>query len=239
MAIIYPLNTPTSIGIEGIELRAVNAVAISQSPFTYKQQVIAYQGQRWEASVNIPSVRRDLAEDWNAFLLSLRGPTGTFLLGDPNAVTPRGAYSNYTTSEVGGLLLEDGSAMLLESGDAMLWERGTVGSLRVDGAGQIGSELNIKDCIANVTGFLKAGDYIQLGSAASSTLHKVLVDVDTDSIGHATLDIWPSINIAPSDNAVVTVTNCKGVFRLSSNVSSWSINNASVYGIQFEAVQAL
>ena len=35
MAITYPLNTPTSIGIESIEIRAVNAVSISQSPCWY------------------------------------------------------------------------------------------------------------------------------------------------------------------------------------------------------------
>ena len=54
MALTYPLSTPTTIGIESIELRAVNAVATSQSPFTYKQQTVVHGGQRWEASVTIP-----------------------------------------------------------------------------------------------------------------------------------------------------------------------------------------
>ena len=71
MAISYPLATPTTIGIESIELRAVNAVAVSQSPFTYKQQVVSQGGQKWEASVSIPSVRRDLAADWKALLVDL------------------------------------------------------------------------------------------------------------------------------------------------------------------------
>ena len=51
MALSYPLDTPTTIGIESIELRAVNAVAVSQSPFTYKQQVVSHGGQKWEASL--------------------------------------------------------------------------------------------------------------------------------------------------------------------------------------------
>ena len=58
MALSYPLATPTSIGIESIELRAVNAVAVSQSPFTYKQQIVSHGGQKWEASINIPSVHK-------------------------------------------------------------------------------------------------------------------------------------------------------------------------------------
>ena len=96
MAISYPLDTPTTIGIESIEIRAVNAVATSQSPFTYKQQIVAHQGQRWEASVNIPPVRRDLAAEWKAFLTSLKGQQGTFLLGDPDYATPRGNVSSCT-----------------------------------------------------------------------------------------------------------------------------------------------
>ena len=102
MAIGYPLSTPTSIGIESIELRAVNAVAISQSPFTYKQQVISHGGQRWEASVNIPSVRRDKAAAWKAMLIGLKGQTGTFLLGDPDYATPQGTVSSCTLTGVAG-----------------------------------------------------------------------------------------------------------------------------------------
>ena len=91
MAIAYPLSIPTAIGIEQIELRANNVVAVSESPFTFVQQTVVHSGQRWEASVTIPPVRRDLAEPWIAFLLSLQGRRGTFLLGDPNMATPRGS----------------------------------------------------------------------------------------------------------------------------------------------------
>jgi hypothetical protein len=102
MAISYPLNTPTTIGFESIELRAVNATITSQSPFSYKQQVISHTGQRWEASVSIPSVLRDLAEPWAAFLTALKGQTGTFLLGDPLSATPRGTVSSCTLTGTAG-----------------------------------------------------------------------------------------------------------------------------------------
>lgn len=94
MAISYPLTTPTTIGIESITLRAVNAVATSQSPFTYKQQIVSHGGQRWEASITIPAVRRDLSAEWAAFLVALKGQQGTFLLGDPDYATPRGDVSS-------------------------------------------------------------------------------------------------------------------------------------------------
>lgn len=89
--ITYPLSLPTNIGMANITLSAENAVAISQSPFTFAQQVVKHPGERWRASVSLPPIKRVDAEPWIAFLLSLGGPTGTFLLNDPNAANPQGS----------------------------------------------------------------------------------------------------------------------------------------------------
>lgn len=194
MALSYPLSTPATIGIESIELRAVNAVAVSQSPFTYKQQIVSQGGQKWEASVNIPSVRRDLAADWKAFLVALKGQTGTFLLGDPDYATSRGDVSSCTLTGDAG----DSSVSVV------------------------------------MTGTLKAGDYIQLGSGSSARLHQVLAD----QTGSGSLEIWPDLRSTYTSETVI-FNNAKGVFRLSTNITSWSINNASAYGISFEAVEAI
>lgn len=194
MAISYPLDTPTSIGIESIELRAVNAVATSQSPFTFKQQVVSHGGQRWEASVSIPSVHRDKAAQWKAMLVALKGRTGTFLLGDPDYATPQGTVSSCTLT-------------------------GSVGDETVS---------------VVMTGTLKAGDYIQLGSGSAARLHQVLLDQS----GDGSLEIWPALR-SDYTGATVVFDNPKGVFRLATNVTSWSINNASIYGISFEAVEAI
>jgi hypothetical protein len=194
MALSYPLATPTTIGIESIELRAVNAVAVSQSPFTYKQQVISHGGQKWEASVNIPSVHRDKAAEWKAMLVGLKGQVGTFLLGDPDYATPQGTVSSCVLTGDAG---DDNATVVM-------------------------------------TGTLKAGDYIQLGSGSSAKLHQVLLDQS----GDGTIQIWPSLRSTYS-SATVTFNSPKGVFRLATNMTSWSINNASIYGISFEAVEAV
>ncbi len=194
MALSYPLATPTTIGIESIELRAVNAVAVSQSPFTYKQQIVSHGGQKWEASVNIPSVHRDKAAEWKAMLVGLKGQQGTFLLGDPDYATPQGTVSSCVLSGDAG---DDNATVVM-------------------------------------TGTLKAGDYIQLGSGSSAKLHQVLLDQS----GNGTIQIWPSLRSTYS-NATVVFNSPKGVFRLSTNMTSWSINNASIYGISFEAVEAV
>jgi len=259
MAISYPLSLPTSIGIESIELRAVNAVATSQSPFTYKQQIVAHGGQRWEASIAVASnIRRDLAAPWKAFLTALKGQQGTFLLSDPDYATPRGdgtgtpLVNNGSTINAGSFVV--GTRYEIATVGTTNWvsigaETGSVGEQFVaTGAGsgtgtatacQTGATLVIDGATADTTGWLKAGDYIQLGSGSSATLHTILIDADSDGSGNVTLEIWPDLRRSPSDNSAVVVNNPKGVFRLAQNISSWSINNSSAYGISFEAVEAI
>ena len=206
MAISYPLSTPTNIGIAQIELRAINAVAYGRSPFTFVGQAFAYSGQMWTADVSLPNMKRQDAEYWVTFLLSLRGQYGTFLLGDPLGATPRGVAT---------------------------------GTPIVNGAGQTGGELDITGATTSTTGWLLAGDYIQLGSSGTSTLHKVLADANSDGSGNVTVDIWPHLRTAPTNSSNVVLNDTKGVFRLASNEQAWSINEISSYGIVFGAQESL
>ena len=194
MAISYPLTMPTNIGMASIELRTKNTVAISMSPFTYKQQTHSYDGQMWEADVTLPPMNRDDAESWVSFLMSMKGRAGSFLLYDPSAKSARGTATSATIS-------------------------GSVGDDSVT---------------VSMTGTLKAGDYIQLGAASDATLHKVLVDQS----GGGTLEIWPKLRKDRSSVSAVLV-NASGVFRLASNETSWSVDNASFFGISFGATEVL
>lgn len=205
MAISYPLSMPAEPCPQSVEFRAINAVAVSRSPFTFAQQVHAYPGQAWQADITLPPMQRAKAEAWIAFLIALRGSFGTFLLGDPRGEVPRGLAATFpgapTVSSASG------------------------GSVSITGAS------------ANKANWLRAGDYIQLGSGASATLHKVLENVSTSSSGGATLEIWPHVRGTAS--GAVTVSGAKGVFRLASNETSWSSNQLAHYGITFGAVEAI
>jgi len=194
MAITYPLALPSHTGVAQIELRAINAVAYSRSPFTFSGQAHAYAGQMWQADITLPAMKRAEAEQWIAWLVSLRGQYGTFLLNDPSATSPRGTA---TSAQITG-----------STGDSSV----TVA----------------------MTGTLLAGDYIQLGTGANARLHKVLQDQD----GNGTLEIWPALR---ADQSAVSadLTSAAGLFRLSSNEQSWSVNEASIYGITFGAMEAL
>ncbi len=194
MAISYPLTMPTNIGMASIELRAKNTVAVSMSPFTYKSQTHSYDGQMWEADVTLPPMNRDDAESWVAFLMSMKGRAGSFLLYDPSAKSARGTA---TSATVTGSVGDDSLTVVM-------------------------------------TGTLKAGDYIQLGTNSDATLHKVLVDQS----GDGTLEIWPKLR---KDRSSVSadLVNASGVFRLASNETSWSVDNASFFGISFGATEVV
>ena len=195
MAISYPLSLPTNVGMASIELRAKNTVAVSMSPFTYKQQTHSYDGQMWEADVTLPPMNRDDAESWVSLLMSLKGRAGTFLLYDPSARSVRGTADAINVT---------GSA-----GDDSL----TVNSSN---------------------GTPKAGDYIQLGAASDATLHKVLVDYS----GSGDLEVWPKLRKARTGVDAVLV-DASGLFRLASNETAWSVDNASFFGISFGATEVV
>ena len=113
------------------------------------------------------------------------------------------------------------------------------GTPLVNGASQTGSSLVTDGWTADTTGILKAGDWIQLGSGSTTTLHKVLDDVNSDGSGNATLELFPRIRTAASDDAAITVSSPKGIWRLASNQMEYSIDEASIYGITFACIEAL
>jgi len=209
MAITYPLSMPTNTNVATVSLIASNTVGITTSPYNYKLTVYKHQGQRWEADINLPLMKRADAEEWITFFMKQYGGYGTFLLGDPNAATPRGSAAT------------------------------TAGTPVVNGASQTGDELAIDGLPASATGYLKAGDYIQLGSSGTAQLYKVLDDVNSNASGEATLTIWPDLRSSPADGATVVVTDAKGVFRLSTPTHNWNIDTAGFYSMAFGAVEAL
>ena len=102
MAVSYPLALPNATTIRSIDFSAINAVAYSRSPFTFSGQSHAYAGQIWSADITLKPMRRLDAEKWVAFLLSLRGQFGTFLMGDPMAATVQGTAAAATITGSAG-----------------------------------------------------------------------------------------------------------------------------------------
>lgn len=202
----YPVSPPSN-GYTSVALTVEFANSMTESPFNFSGQVYDWGSARWRMDFTLPSREHDYMEDWVAFALSLRGQRGTFLVGDPSRINPRG---------VGG------------------------GSPLVNGGTQTGETLIIDGAPVSTTGWLKAGDYFQLGSGATSHLHKLVSDVNTDSSGNATLDFVPPLRGSPADNAAITTVNCKGQFRLSSNQTPWTVDaSGKIIHLSFTALEAL
>jgi hypothetical protein len=112
-------------------------------------------------------------------------------------------------------------------------------TILINGATSSGDTLAIDDAPASQTGYLKAGDYLHVGTSTDRQLFKVLSDVDTDGTGAATVDVWPNVRTSIADNAAVTVQEPQGVFRLATNDQAWSVNNLAVFGLSFSAREAI
>lgn len=202
MTISYPLSFPTSFGVSEFTIDLIKAVAVTESPFSFSQQVQEHPGEVWEINCVLNMLERSQAEYYNAFILSLAGRIGTFTMAIPGSETPQGVAT---------------------------------GTPLVNGAGQTGRSLNIDGFTPGVTGILKAGDFIQLGSGSSTRLHKNLSDVNSNGSGQVTVDLAPKIVTAPADNDPVIVTNAKGLFRLKSNSNPTNIRSPNIMSIQFAA----
>lgn len=209
----YPLDFP-SAAVFAVDYAPQHASAIGRSPFTLKGDVQAYQGQlrRWTVTL-APQQDQDTIAALETFLLKLNGREGTFLLGDPARASARGSYDSGSDTP---LLDSAGSPSVNLEGDRVLVTDGWR---------------------SNQTGLLKAGDPIQLGSGATASLHTCLDDVDSDGSGIAEIDIWPRLRRTHADNAPLTITGAKGLWKLAGD-PQWSVSPGLIYdGFTFDIVE--
>ena len=93
----YPLTLPTTVKPSSVDIRLRRTTSMTESPFTYAQQIHEHQGARWEMEISFPPMTRTQAYEMQAFINSLRGRRGTFLAeADPLASTNLGGGSNGT-----------------------------------------------------------------------------------------------------------------------------------------------
>ncbi len=211
MTITYPLSLPDTTSFASVRIMAKTTVGLTQSPFSYQQQVYKFSGEFWEADVQLVPMKRNTCEDWISFLTQLKGIYGTFYLNpDPNGLTARGTCSV------------------------------TPGTPIVNGAHSArANTLSITNAGPSQTNYFKSGDYISIGTGTSRQLLKVLQNTNTDVSGNCVVDIFPALRADLSGSETITVSNATGVFRLASNEMNWNVNHAYVYGISFTAIEAL
>jgi hypothetical protein len=130
MPIVYPLTPPATPTTRTLKMIAMSITAMTSSPFTGQQQVIEYPGEWWEMQCALPTMPRAQAEAWISFLLSLRGRSGTFLMGDRTAAAPRGIAT--------GTPVVDGAGQTGKILNVKGWTPSQVGILKAGDYFQVG-----------------------------------------------------------------------------------------------------
>ena len=210
MPVSYPAQVPTS-GITSLSWTNATASLISRSPFTFQGQSQNYPGAIRYAQISVENLNREDAEDWVGFLDSLQGTKGTFLFGDPMAVTSMGTAR--------------GTALVNSINTVT---RDTITAKDVPTTGP-------------QTNFLKRGDWIQLGAGLNSRLYKVVSNVNKNNTTGTTgsIHLWPSYRITPNVDDVITFENPKGLFRRSSGIFNYSEENGCKYGLSFDCEEVI
>jgi hypothetical protein len=83
-------NTPNFVRSNFKLVRTIGTVA---SPYTGKLRTQEYDGVFWEAVVSLPPMRRDVAKNWQSFLLECNGMVNQFKFADPDALINQGTYN--------------------------------------------------------------------------------------------------------------------------------------------------
>ena len=97
--------------------------------------------------------------------------------------------------------------------------------------------------LSSGTGTIKKGDYLAVHDAASATSDPVqyLLAVEDATVTgtNYTVRTEPKLRQNITDGHYVKFATPKGQFRLVSNQSNWSVNQASLYGISFTAIEVI
>lgn len=92
------LTHPTTPGFKEIEWLSESKVVLSESAFTFSQQVYAWPGKRRKVTATLPPMAVDLAKKWMGFFHSCNGPENTFFFYPTIDKTSSGNYSNETVT---------------------------------------------------------------------------------------------------------------------------------------------
>ena len=93
-------------------------------------------------------------------------------------------------------------------------KNGVVNGMTVDGAGQAGTKLAIKDAPTPSVTALVAGDYIEVADQYYRLQRDLVIGPASTGVAH----IWPAIRTSPADDEPVITDNPKMVARITSDV---------------------
>lgn len=143
------------VPLRSIEWSFEDAVALSPRSFTGQMQTQQWPGaDMWSGTATFAPLTQLQADQVISFLMSLRGPSYAFLLGDPLKTTPRG---NVLGSPAVDNSQNNGNPAMSQS-------------------------IGTKGWTASAAGVLLAGDYIQVGYRLHRVVYDVNADGSGDAV---------------------------------------------------------
>lgn len=197
--IIYPLDVPPVFSLSQVTVRSRNMVATTAAPYTGREQVQEWTGAFWEMELTFPPLAPDQGDELAAFIESLNGKYGTFIFGLPTMRRPRGSAA-----------IAPGSPIVFNSV-------------------QTGFRLAVQTTLGSVSGWLKQGDMIALGTPSNRALYRVTRDVDLIA-GVGVVNIWPRLRQIPNPGDPVSIFDPTGRFRLSIDNPQHTVDESGIYG---------
>lgn len=212
MAITYPLSIPPGPpGPSRMRLGRMSAVAKSESPITFQQQIQDWGSRRWELEISWPPMTAAQAAPLQAFIDALGGVGGTFLAGDPLGTSPQG--SAHGSPVCSGSANISGATQLVTSG----WIPSQSGVLLPRDYLQVQAP------------------------GAPQRLHRVMTQsaINTDGGGNATIDMFPPIRETLPAGTSIILLNTMGTFRMSENRVVDDLDSKKTITIGLKAVEAI
>tara|TARA_R100000231_G_scaffold113462_1_gene84264 strand:+ start:6180 stop:7055 length:876 start_codon:yes stop_codon:yes gene_type:complete len=187
------IDMPTTPNFIRSNFKLVRTVGTVVSPYTGKIRTQEYDGVFWEATVTLPPMRRDVAVNWQSFLLELNGPVNHFKFADPDALTNTGTY--------------DGTTLLSDH--------------RISASSQTLTFNNTNNVItgsSNVFDPVSVGDFIFITGAedvSNNGSHKITTKTDAN-----TIRVDTTLTTRVGDSGITIKCNQKGATGLNLDASS-------------------
>ena len=199
--------------------------------FTGTEQYIANRPAYWSFTIPILPRNNVEAKRWRAAIVELSRPANTFFATPPGY---RGsAYAQNRIEPPTLLELSNGTNLELSTGELLLVNPGFIGGdVFVDGAGQLGKELNVNGADPNEVLF-RAGEYFSV----NDELKVVTEDCTTDGQGKALVKFEPPLRSMPAEGMSLSIVKPRTSFRITSP-AAWSLQPNRLHSFDIEAIES-
>ncbi len=224
----FPIDFP-DIPIAKARFGLIFNQGIFPGEFSRKVSIHYHAGgktDRWQGTITTPILDQEKANALRAFVSSLQGRLGTFMLCDPDHKNPQ-AYSPGDFLVDTTLTRADSDLHTADTGPSL-----TLGFVK--GSGQGGHSLLTDGWPANVNVF-NQGDRLQIGNQ-----YFVLTEeASSDGTGTATLEFEPAIRSGFPDNEPIIFLAPRMVVRLQTPVLFFSSGAKNINPVTLAFEEAL